>query len=73
MVLAPAIGIACLQVLGWLSFLVTLLSGAVILKQAVAPNENFDLGGIMAVAAVFGAGGLGCRWGARALQRAADA
>jgi hypothetical protein len=71
MVFAPAMGIACLQALSWLCLLVAALALAAVIRQAVAPSGNIELGQMLAVAAVFGAGGFGCRWGAAALRRVA--
>ncbi len=71
MVIAPAIGIACLQVLGWLCFVVTCLSVAVVLKQSFAPNDGLQVGTMLTMAGVFGLGGLACLWAARLLRRTA--
>ncbi len=73
MVFAPAIAIACLQVLGWLCLFVTALCAALLLKQFVAPNDQLDRTAVLMVGALFGLGGLGCRFGASALRRATDA
>ncbi len=73
MVFAPAIGMACLQVLGWLCLFVAALCAALLLKQVFAPNEQIDRTAVLMVGALFGLGGLGCRWGAAALRRATGA
>ena len=73
MTIAPAMAIACLQVLGWLCLFVAALSVAVVLKQFVAPNDDINRTALLTMAAVFGAGGFGCRWGAAALRRATGA
>ena len=73
MVYAPAIAIAGLQVLGWLCLFVAALSAALLLKQFVAPNGPLDRWAVLMLGALFGVGGLGCRWGAAALRRAAGA
>jgi hypothetical protein len=73
MVFAPAVAIACLQVLGWLCLLVAALCVGLMLKQFVLPNESIDRAAVIMLAASFGLGGLGCRWGASALRRATGA
>ncbi len=73
MTFAPAVAIACLQVLGWLCLFVSALAVLLLLKQLVAPNESIDRSAVVILAAVFGLGGLGCRWGASALRRATGA
>jgi hypothetical protein len=71
MVFAPAIGIACFQVLSGLCFFVAGLSVAVVLKQYVAPNEGLQIGTMLTMAAIFAAGGIGCIFAARLIRRAA--
>ncbi len=71
MVFAPAIGIACFQVLAGLCFVVVGLSVAVVLKQSFAPNEGLQIGTMLTMAGVFGLGGLACLWAARLLRRTA--
>ena len=71
MVFAPAIGIACFQVLAGLCFLVTGLSVALVLKQNFAPNDGLQIGTILISAVIFAIGGLGCLWAARLIRRTA--
>jgi hypothetical protein len=71
MVIAPAIGIACFQVLAWLCFVVTGLSVAVVLKQSFAPNDGLQIGTMLMMAGVFGVAGIGCLWAAKIIRRTA--
>ncbi len=73
MVFAPAVAIACLQVLGWLCLFVAALCAALMLKQVVWPNEAIDRSAVVMLGAAFGLGGFFCRWGASALRRATGA
>jgi hypothetical protein len=69
MVFAPAIGIACFQVLGGLCFLVAGLSTVAVLKQFIIPNEGLDTAQMVVLAAVFAGGGIGCFWAAKLIRR----
>jgi hypothetical protein len=71
MVFAPAIGIACFQVLAGLCFFVTGLLVILVLKQSFAPNDGLQTGTMLVTAAIFAAGGFGCVWAARFIRRTA--
>ncbi len=71
MVIAPAIGIACFQVLAGLCGVVAGLLVVLVLKQWIAPNDGLQIGTILVAAAMFAAGGLGCLWASRFIRRTA--
>jgi hypothetical protein len=69
MVFAPALGVACLQVLSGLCFLVAVLSVTVVIKQWIAPNDGLDAATMVVVGGAFTLGGFACLWGARMIRR----
>ena len=71
MVFAPAIGIACFQVLAGLCFVVTGLLVALVIKQSFAPNDGLQIGTILITAVVFAVGGVACIWTSRFIRRTA--
>jgi uncharacterized membrane protein YqjE len=71
MVFAPAIGIACFQVLAGLCFVVAGLLVILVLKQSFAPNDGLQIRTMLVTAAIFAVGGIGCIWASRFIRRAA--
>jgi hypothetical protein len=71
MVFAPAIGIACFQVLAGLCFVVTGLLAVLVIKQSFVPNDGLQIGTMLVTAAIFAAGGIGCIWISRFIRRTA--
>ena len=71
MVFAPAIGIACFQVLGGMCFLVAALSALLVMKQYFVPNDGLDTAQMVVLTAVFAGSGLICFWTAKFIRRIA--
>jgi ATP/ADP translocase len=71
MVFAPAIGVACFQVLAGLCFVVSGLLAVLVMKQSFLPNDGLQIGTMLITAAIFAAGGIGCIWASRFIHRTA--
>ena len=69
MTFAPAMGIACLQVLGGLCFVVAALTGIMVVKHLVAPLGDVSVPSLLTISGLFVLGGLACLWAAKRLLR----
>jgi hypothetical protein len=68
MIFAPAIGIVSFQILGGLSFVVSVLCSIGIIRQWLWPTETLDIQQLLTIAIVFGIGGILCLWASRKIR-----
>jgi hypothetical protein len=69
MIFAPAMGIACFQVLAGLSFFVAVLSFGAVVKQWIAPTGDISIPQMLLISGIFAAGGIACLLGVRLIRR----
>jgi ABC-type proline/glycine betaine transport system permease subunit len=70
MLFAPAMGMVSFQVLGGLSWLVSVLCLIGVVRQWISPTAALDSQQLLTVAAVFAAAGLGSFWIASKIRQA---
>ncbi|MGL4636551.1 MAG: hypothetical protein ACRCWF_11265 [Beijerinckiaceae bacterium] len=69
MIFAPAMGIACFQVLAGLSFFVAVLSFGAVVKQWILPTGDISIQQMLLISGIFTAGGVGCILAIRLIRR----
>jgi uncharacterized membrane protein YqjE len=70
MLFAPAFGIVGFQVIGGLSWFLTIICCLGILRQWFAPTETLDVAQLATIAVLSAVGGLFCFWIARKIRAA---
>jgi hypothetical protein len=72
MLFAPAFGIVGFQVIGGLSWFLTIICCLGIIRQWIAPTETLDITQLATIAGVAAVGGFFCFWIARKIRAAAE-
>jgi hypothetical protein len=72
MLFAPAFGIVGFQVIGGLSWFLTIICCFGIVRQWIAPTDTLDSSQLALIAGLAAVGGLFCFWIARKIRAAAE-